>query len=479
MKGHLFCILLVLLSSRVFAQDIELIKHPDVASNIALIEIWLEANMAYQGLPGISIGIVHDQELIYAKGFGFADVATEKTMMPNSIFRIASHSKLFTAISVLQLRDQGKLRLDDPVKDYLPWFDIEDTYPDDPPITIQHLLTHTSGLPREAESGYWIDFKFPSTSQLKQRLPHLQTVFPTETRWKYSNLALSLAGEIVSVVSGQTFADYVQEHILNPLNMNSTSVVFPKDHQDQLTTGYGRRMPDGRREALPFVDAKALAAAAGVSSSVTDMAKFVSWQFRLLESDTMDVLKASTLREMQRVHWVQPDWNSGWGRGFSVMHTKDRDLIGHGGGYPGYLTLTQISPKEKIGIIVFTNSLDAQPGMIANRLFEWVAPAIAKAEKGDDVEESKPQLSKYEGTYRSIWGDVHVLVLEGKLALINPTAPNPKPSALTLEPDGEDTFKLEGKGYGALGEAVVFEVNEDGIARRIKIGENWSDRVSY
>jgi CubicO group peptidase (beta-lactamase class C family) len=99
-------------------------QHSDVASNIALLDVWLRAKMAYQGLPGTVVGIVHDQELIYAKGFGVSDVASGTPVGPDSIFRIASHSKLFTAISIMQLRDQGKLRLDDRIADQLPWFAI-------------------------------------------------------------------------------------------------------------------------------------------------------------------------------------------------------------------------------------------------------------------------------------------------------------------------------------------------------------------
>jgi len=454
-------------------------KHPDVASNLGLLEIWLQANMAYQGLPGITMAIVHDQDLIYAKGFGYADVASKKPISPDSIFRIASHSKLFTAISIMQLRDQGKLQLDDPIKKYLPWFDIQDTYPEAPPINIRHLLTHTSGLPREAGSAYWTDFEFPTTQQIIERLSQLQTIFPSETRLKYSNLALALAGEIVELVSGQPFAEYVQQNIFNPLGMTNTSVAFPSAYNNRLVTGYTRRMPDGTREPLPFVDARGLAAATGISSTVTDMSRFVSWQFRLLESGKTEILKANTLREMQRVHWVLPEWEGGWGLGFGILHQKDRDLIGHSGGYPGYRTLTLISLKEKISVIVFTSALDAQPFAISERIFDWVAPAITKAVKGEKGLEPDPEWSKFEGTFRSIWGDLHVLILEGKLVIIDPSLPNPRPTMLTLEPVGQNIFKLEGKGMGALGEPVVFELGPDGKAVRIKIGVDQSDRVSY
>lgn len=241
---------------------------------------------------------------------------TKTPCAPNTIFRIASHSKMFTSIALMQLRDQGKLDLDDPVKKHLPWFDIRNAFPDAPPVTIRNLLTHTSGLPREAGSAYWLDFDFPTKAQIVERLSKMQTIYPPDTRWKYSNLALALAGEIVVAVSGESYEDYVTRNIIAPLRMQDTSVVFPAGKKDRLAVGYGRRMPDGSRAVLPFVDAKGMAAATGLSCTVTDMAKFIAWQFRLLSSNKTEVLKASTLREMYRPYWVEPDWKAAGGSAF-------------------------------------------------------------------------------------------------------------------------------------------------------------------
>lgn len=117
--------------------------------------------MAYAGLPGLSIGIGYDQGLIWSRGFGLANVAQNVAAKPNTIYRISSITKLFTATTILQLRDGGYLqlddpitKLDDPITKYLPWFNIQNRHPDAPPITIRHLLTHTSGIPREAAFPY-------------------------------------------------------------------------------------------------------------------------------------------------------------------------------------------------------------------------------------------------------------------------------------------------------------------------------------
>lgn len=460
--------------------NIQITEHSDVASNLNLIDIWRKAHMAYTGQPATSIAIVYDQQLIYANGFGSANIETAKPATADSIYRIASHSKLFAAISLMQLRDAGRLRLDDPISKYLPWFSIQDSQPEAPAINIEHLMTHTAGLPREAGSGYWIDFEFPSQQTVRERVGDLTKPYPATHRWKYSNLAWGLVGEIVESISGQTFNDYVQQHILDPLEMHSTSVEFPTSHTDQLVTGYGRRMPNGSRETFPFIDAAGLASATGMSSSANDLAKFMMWQLRLLDGYENEVLCSNTLREMQRPHWVQPDWNSGWGLGFGISHLKDRDLIGHSGGYPGYLTNTRISPKEKIGVTVLTNSLGSNPVDITMRIFDWIAPAIKKAVAGEGGKPADESWAKLEGTYRNPWGDSHVLFLDGKLTLIDPTLYNPKPSAFELDPQEDDSFIFKGKNGGAaVGERVTFELGADGTAEAITIGENCSQRVCY
>ena len=117
----------------------QIAEHPSVASNLRLVEAWLEAQMAYRGLPGVTVGVVHDQELIYSQGFGYADVEAHTASTPETIYRIASHSKLFTSISIMQLRDQGRLGLDDPIEKHLPWFEIRKPHGETPPITIRHL----------------------------------------------------------------------------------------------------------------------------------------------------------------------------------------------------------------------------------------------------------------------------------------------------------------------------------------------------
>ena len=457
-------------------------ESPDspVQAGITLLDTWIQAQLEHGGLPGLVIGIVHDQEPVWVKAYGHASLDPPVPMSEDSIFRIASHSKLFTAITVMRARDAGKLRLDDPVTEYLPWFDIRNRHPEARPVTVRHLLTHTAGLPRESIHPAWTDFEFPEVEALRETVSDQETTYATETKWKYSNLGFTLAGMVAEDATGDSFADLVTDGILGPLGMDSTSVgQVPADQRDRLATGYGRRMPEGPREVFPFVDARSFDPATGLSSTVPDMLRFLSWQMRVRDRRSEEILASNTLLEMQRVHWLQSSWDSGWGLGFSVRHTEDRDLIGHGGGYPGYRTQTQLSPEEKIGVVVFTNSGDGDPGRYLNKAFEWVAPALAasRAEKEEPAVWSS-DWDIYLGTYRRRNGDTAVLRQENDLVILSPLSEDPSGSKGVLKPtDTPHVFRLVSDGYGAHGELVRFDVNDAGEVTQVFVGVNYSRRV--
>ena len=140
-----------LLSFSIFAQNNAIVRNPEVATRISLLEVWMESQMLYNDWPGISIGIVYDQELMWSKGFGYANLEQKIPATTNTIYRIASISKLFTSIAIMKLHDEEKLSIHDSVAKHLSWFKIKNIYHDAPVITIQHLLTHTSGIPNYAD----------------------------------------------------------------------------------------------------------------------------------------------------------------------------------------------------------------------------------------------------------------------------------------------------------------------------------------
>jgi CubicO group peptidase (beta-lactamase class C family) len=448
---------------------------PGVAQAIQVFDAWVARTVADREQPGVSIGIVHDQDLIWSKGYGFADLAKKTPATPATAYRIASISKLFTATAILQLRDSGRLQLDDPVAKWLPEFAPAHVDAGSPVITIRHLLTHTSGLPREVDGTYWNDMQFPSREDMERTLNTMGVVGPPENEWKYSNVAVSLAGYVVEKASGEPYADYVTRHILQPLGMTATRVIPTRD-MPSLATGYGERTPGKPRTVRPFLDAAYMVPAANLASTVEDLARFAELQFRNATAPDpgtaggAQILKASTLREMQRVQWLRPDWKSGWGLGWGVLRRNDETRIEHGGAVPGHRTQITLIPAEKIGVVVLTNAADGQPGHYIDAALKVVAPAIEKAVKASHPEaapKADAAWSKYVGTY-SWEGDVAlVMILDGELCVVDPTDDDPWADRTRLEPVAgvPDTFRM--KSGGQSGELVRFTLDADGKVVRM------------
>ena len=293
------------------------LDHPDVRSNIDLLSAWIESQLAYRGWPGLSIAIVHDRDAVWSRGFGWADVAGKVPATADTLYRVASITKTFTATAILQLRDAGKLRLDDEVRQHLPWFTPPTSYEDAPPITLRHILTHTTGLAREAPFPYWTNLEFPTIDAIRAAVPAQASVLATEDRWKYSNLAFVVAGEVVAAVSGMPWAAYVRSHILDPLGMRASTVENPAPSHPALARGHTRRLPNGERGPVGAYDLRGISAAAALTTSTADLARFVALQFHRGAADGDRILRGSTLREMQRVHWLEPEWQAGWGSDFT------------------------------------------------------------------------------------------------------------------------------------------------------------------
>jgi len=453
-----------------------LTDDPGVASSLRLLEKWAASQIEYRNQPGISMGIVHDQVLLWSKGFGSSDLAAKTPATPKTIYRIASITKLFTSTAIMQLRDAGKLRLDDPIVKFIPAFRIRNNFPDAPPITVWHLLTHTSGLPGEAAFPYWTDHVFPSMGEILKALPTQEIFFPTETKYRYSNLALALAGEVVASASGETYESYIQEHILEPLGMTDTSVNLSPEHRKRLAAAYSRRLPDGTRRILPFTDSQGLTPAANMSSTVEDLARFISLQFRDEKAGGKQVLKRSTLQEMQRVHWLFPNWKSGRGLGFSIRQFEGKTLVGHAGWVGGYQTQIGFIAEDGIGVIVLTNADDGSPSTYLEQAFNIVGPAILKAAApAPKPSTSDPAWNVYLGLYTdpSFW-DVEVMLLDGKLYLYNhdyPPEENARGALVELRPEGPNRFRMTGEDSSR--DFVVFEMGTDGKVQRVKVGENY------
>ena len=476
-----------------------LAEHPRVAESIRLLETWMDGQRDYEQVPGMSAAVVYDGDLVWSRGFGLADREAGTPATPETVYSICSISKLFTAIGVMQLRDAGELSLADPVGEHLPWFTIEQAYPEGPQVTVWGLLTHSAGLPRESDFPYWSgpEFTFPTRNEVRERLAEQETLYPAARHFQYSNLGLTLAGEIVAELSGRPYEEYVRDEILDPLGLHDTRPAMPSPEEEpRLAAGYGALDRDAERHRVPPFHARGIGPAAGFASTALDLARFASWQLRLLDEGGADgaddgedddpadeplpdVLSANTLREMQRVHWLEPDWQLARGLGFGVYRRGDRTFVGHSGSCPGYRTTVLVEHGSKTGVAVLANAAVGVEGY-ADQAHQILAPVLAEAAgedeaavPEDDAEaaEETPDFERFTGRYDiQPWGGEAAVVpwKEGLAVLYLPTdEPLEAMDELRYvdpeEAGNPNTFRRV-RDDGSLGETFVFEVDESGRA---------------
>jgi CubicO group peptidase (beta-lactamase class C family) len=465
-----------LAASALFAAEAPkpLAENTDVAAALGVFDAWADWTAKHRDQPAVSIGIVYDQDLIWAKGYGYADLAKKTPATPATAYRIASISKTFTAHALLQLRDAGKLQLDDPVTKWIPELKLAKIDPANPVITISHLLTHTAGIPREVDGTYWNDMKFPTREAMLEVLARMGVVWEPDKDFKYSNVALSLAGYIVEAASGEPYAEYMERHVLTPLGMSGTRVL-PTTDMPALAVGYGRFVPATPRRIEPFFNGAYMIPASNFASSVEDLARYVALQFRRGPAGGAQILKGSTLAEMQRVHWVQPDWKSGWGLGWAVNRVNDQTRVYHTGSVPGHRTSVSFVPADKFGVIVLTNSEDGRPSIYTNQAYAIVAPAIAKATAKPPADPKiDPMWQKYVGVYTWEDDEMHVAVIGGKLCMFDPSYDNPWDSKIALEPVSGNVFRqMDGDDKG---ETVTFILDDSGNVTRYEAPGYYMER---
>ncbi len=441
---------------------------------LRLTELWLEAQARFDRVPALSAGVVVGRELVWKKGFGTIDARSQVVAAADTIYSICSISKLFTSVAVMQLWEAGKLSLDDDIGKLLPAFALQRTDADSGPITVRSLLTHSSGLPREADFGYWLPpgFSFPSRAELIRSLGGQQTFMRTSDHHQYSNLAMALLGEVVANVSGTSYEDYVQREILAPLKLADTRPLMPMDlYGTRLAQGFGAIKRDGTRDLLKPFDTRGMAPAAGFTSTVEDLARFASWQFRLRKSGGREVLKVATLRDMHRVQWVDEDGKNGWGLGFAVSRDGANTVVGHTGVCPGYLTAIGLALNDEVAVIAMANandnrSLGRYTRPMRQLMLKGLKLPLAPRTPGE------PGLESLAGRYASQPFDSEWIVVPWGAGLVSLSLPTDDPAGTlqVLKRVGKDSFR-EVRDDGSLGEELLFQRDASGQVSGVKL---WS-----
>jgi CubicO group peptidase (beta-lactamase class C family) len=446
---------------------------------IRLIDVWLDSVQVFDRIPSLSAAIVQGQDLVWSKGYGTLDAAHKVPTTPETLYSICSISKLFTSVALMQQWEAGKVRLDEPITTYLPWAKLKPVEQDSVPITLRAVLSHSAGLPRESDFPYWRepDHPFPTREQLRAKLATQAPLYPASRWYQYSNLGLALVGETVEAVSRQPYAAYAQSHVLDPLGLKDTHPFLPmKLYGTRLAVGWGAIKRDQTRDLLEPFDARGLTPAAGYTSTVEDLGRFAAWQFRLLKTGTPEVLKASTLREMQRVQFTDPDWKTTRGLGFSINHLGAHTYVGHGGDCPGYHSSLLMRPDSETAVVAMLTGSES-PGRYGVAIF-----GLLDKRKGFSFKDPAPakgiDLEAYAGRYTNQpWGAEEAVVpWAGGLALLGLPSTSPADRLIILKPKGGDLFRRI-RDDGSEAEEVRFERGADGKVTAFRRFSNPSLRI--
>lgn len=427
-----------------------------VAGKAAELEAKAASFVKEHRLPGTAVGVVHEGKLVWSKGIGFADVAKKQPATPKTLYRIASITKTFTATAVMQLRDAGKVDLDDRALEYLP--ELKKASGALEQLTIRRMLSHESGLQSEPPGTDWTRVEYESDpAQTLARAADISTTVPPSTQWKYSNLAYQLLGEIVQRVSGMPYQKYVQTKLLTPLKMTSTAYnPLPARLRPRKATGYEPRFLSDELDVAPE-EHDIFGAEGGLWSCVEDLARWLSCQF-----DPKPILSEETAREMHKPRYLVDDaWTRAWAIGWYAVRKDDVIWRMHSGGHFGFITNACFDPEQKVGAIVLLNGF-APATLLAMELGAMARDAVKSAAPVIEAPKKLPRkwrdlLGLYVVEH---WGDVVRLEWkDGKLSLVDGTDPTWKPSlAATDEPD---VFVIE-PGFRESGELVRFTRDEAG-----------------
>ena len=360
---------------------------PDAAT-LEAVDRWVAFRLWHTRTPGAQVALGVAGVPFFSRAYGWADLEGDVAMTTGHLFRIASHSKTFTATLVLQLVEQGRLGLEDPLSTHVP------ALADDPlgGVVVRELLEHTAGVLRDGrDADYWqADRPFPDVDALlaMAREGGLKTA-PGE-RFAYSNVGYSLLGLVVEAVTGETFADAARHGITEPLGLADTVADHWAERAGDYAAGHTGLHTAARRRAVPHVGTGAMAAATGFTSTADDLVTYFG--AHVLGDDRL--LADRTKRLQQRlVSAGDPRADDGSGYGWGMVREKvgEQVFVGHSGGYPGHITKTLVDPRSGLTISVLTNAIDGPATPLARGIAQILAAA---AEAGGEPTAVRPRLDR-------------------------------------------------------------------------------------
>lgn len=339
-----------------FASESTCIVDAAIQQRLEKIDPLMNRALEALRIPGMAIGVVVDGKVIFTKGYGVRNFSDPSPVTENTLFAIGSCSKAFTTFALGQLVDEGLIAWDDPVIQYLPEFRLHDIHATHH-LTIRDLVTHRSGLPRHDLAWYNSDFP---RQEILNRLPFLEPTCDLREKFQYNNFMYGVAGLVIERVSGKTWEEFVQERIFKPLCMNKSnfSVEMSQGAED---FSFPHTEKNEQIEVIPFRKLTNIGPAGSINSTIADMMKWVELQLSQGEVQGTQLIHKDTLKDMHLVH--MPVHNHpieehafGYGLGWFTGLREGHYIVSHGGGIDGFISMVTLYPKEKIGVVVLTNS---------------------------------------------------------------------------------------------------------------------------
>jgi CubicO group peptidase (beta-lactamase class C family) len=350
---------------------------------VTKIEAAITQTMKRSQIPGLAIGIIKDGQVVYSKGFGLAEVDTDRTATPETVFQLGSDSKMMVGIAIMQLKEQGKIDLDAPVTTYLPYFQLADERYKE--ITIRQILSHRSGLPYS--TGYGYDFytsDYQSPEYDEQALErHVRNLAQVKLRsapgkqMQYSDLGFEILGDVIDKVSGQSFEAYTQEHIFAPLGMQHTTFLVQEVSPELLAAPHVLR--EGPKIVVNdfFPYSRQHAPSSHLFSNVDDMSRYALAHLNQGQLGEMRILPAAAYEEMwapQGDTNLPSPWEKEMGLGWALGGQEGRRLVGHGGMDIGFGCGFIMAPDDGLAVVVMVNREYAAENF-SYQVMEWLLEA--------------------------------------------------------------------------------------------------------
>ena len=441
-------------------------------ATLPYIESWIDYRTWRSQVPGAQVAIHYDGGLRFSRAFGVADLTSGASLTTNHLFRVASHSKTFTATAVLQLAERRMLRLDDTAGAHVPALAAGGSPLAD--VTVGELLGHGAGVIRDGlDADHWSSASpFPDEERLMVMLVGEGAIVQPLETFKYSNIGYSLLGLIIASVTGTTYAEALGRLVIDPLGLTDTGAEWEPRRADEFAAGHSGLHASRTRRVLDHVDTRAMASATGFFSTAEDMTSFASAHF---DGDER-LLTDRSKRMMRRTQWIaDPDTgtDSQYGYGLTIEHYDGHRMIGHFGGYPGHITRTMWDPVDGLAISVLTNAIDGPAEELAAGILRMLDRARATPGAAPMLEHSEPEvcdLVSFTGRFASLWGVSDIAVIGDRLVLAHPSTPNPVVGLGRLEVVDADTLRIaSGSGYGSVGESIRYHRHPDGSVDQVVI----------